>query len=51
MDAATAVGEIRSAHGHWVYWVYWALGTVHWAGVSTTFLQAIYYLGQKFLEY
>ena len=24
MDAATAVGEIRSEHGHWVYW---ALGT------------------------
>ena len=20
MDAATAVGEIRSEHGHWVYW-------------------------------
>ena len=41
MDAATAVGEIRSEQGQWVYW---ALGTVHWAGVSTTFLQAIFYL-------
>ena len=41
MDAATAVGEIRSERGHWALGL---LGTAQWAGVSTTFLQAIFYL-------